>query len=86
MKTKFDAERRLFEKQIIDNIDDEDDANRRREIFDAEQNIQVVRQGKINGWKSYLTSEQNERINARFLDICANCEELKDFWSSWKVF
>lgn len=86
MKTKFDAERRLFEAEIIESIDDEEEAARRREIFQAESNIQVVRQGKINGWKSHLTSEQNERLTARFLEICADCEGLRDFWSQWGVF
>ena len=86
MKTKFDAERRLFEAEIIENIDDEDEMARRREIFQAESNIQVVRQGKINGWKSHLTIDQSDRLEARFLQICADCDGLRDFWSQWGVF
>ena len=86
MKKKFDAERRLFEAQSIDQIEDEVAAAQRREIFEVETGIEVVRRGRINDWQTYLTAKQNERIYARFLEICHDCEGLKDFWSPWNIF
>ena len=86
MKNNFDAERRLFEAQIIEKIEDNQAAAERREIFMAESGIEVVRKGIINDWKSYLTPEQSEQIGARFSEICQECEGLKDFWSPWKIF
>ncbi|UJR19562.1 hypothetical protein I4U23_022692 [Adineta vaga] len=86
MKDKYDAERRLFEASIIDSIEDSELAARRREIFQAESQIKVVRKGEINDWKSFMTSEQSQQIHQRFLEICKECEGLENYWSKWNIF
>ena len=86
MKNKFDAERRLFEAEVIENMDDKVAAAERREIFMAESEITVVRKGKINDWKSFMTPEQSRQIYDRFIETCKKCEGLKDYWSKWNIF
>jgi hypothetical protein len=86
MKDKFDIERRLFEKKMIDNIQNKELAAHRREIFMAESGIKVVRNGEINGWKSFLTPEQTRQIDNRFITTCKECQGLEHYWSRWNIF
>jgi hypothetical protein len=86
MKDKFDAERRLFEAKIIDNMEDKVAAAQRREIFMAESGIKVVRKGEINDWKSFMTSDQSRRIYDRFIETCKECEGLEKYWTQWNIF
>lgn len=80
MKGKFDAERRLFERDAIEKIPNERVAAQRREIFNAESQIQVIRQGEINGWKSHLSSKQSELIDERLQRIFVECSGLERFF------
>ncbi len=86
MKDKFDAERRMFEAEIIENMEDKEAAAQRREIFIAESEIKVVRKGQINDWKSFMTPEQSRRIYDRFKEMCKECEGLENYWSKWNIF
>ncbi|CAF1048168.1 unnamed protein product [Adineta steineri] len=86
MKNKYDAERRLFEKNIIDNIEDKEAAAQRREIFMNESGIKVVRKGEINDWKSFMTPEQSRQIYDRFMATCKECEGLENYWLKWNIF
>jgi hypothetical protein len=86
MKNKYDAERRLFEKNIIENMEDQEAAAQRREIFMAESGIKVVRKGEINDWKSFMTTKQSRQIDDRFMAACKDCEGLKNYWSKWNIF
>ena len=86
MKAYFDPERRQFEGQFIESIKDELVAARRKEIFAAESELRTVRTGKVNNWKSFMTSEQAHRIYLRFLTACEGCDGLESYWSKWSVF
>ncbi len=86
MKGKFDNERRLFEAKFIKSIEDKEVAAQRQEIFMAESELKTVRKGEINDWKSFMTSEQNDRMYRRFIAACEGCNELESYWKKWNVF
>ncbi|CAF2093990.1 unnamed protein product [Rotaria magnacalcarata] len=86
MKGKFDHERRTFEKKFIDSIEDNAVAAQRQQIFMAESNLQTIRKGEINDWKSIMTPQQSRRIYQRFIDACQGCDGLENYWSKWNVF
>jgi hypothetical protein len=86
MKGKFDNERRLFEAKFIGSIEDEIVAARRHEIFMAESELKTIRKGEINDWKSFMTSEQSDRMYRRFKAACEGCDELENYWTKWNVF
>lgn len=75
-----------FEATFIRSIKNKEVAARRHEIFMAESELKTVRKGDINDWKSFMTSEQSDRIYQRFLTACEECDELENYWSKWNVF
>ena len=86
MKGKFDNERRRFEAKFIESIEDKAVAAQRHEIFVAESELQTVRKGEINDWKTFMTVEQSDRIYHRFKEVCQGCDGLEKYWTKWNVF
>ena len=86
MKSKFDNERRLFEAEFIESIEDTIVAAQRHELFMAESQLKQIRKGEINDWKSFMTPEQSHRMYDRFMAICKECDGLELYWSKWNVF
>ena len=85
MKGKYDDERHVTRAKAIEKIEDEVEAARLRETF-GPTNFKIMRKGEMNDWKSYMTPEQNQRITDRFLEMCQQCDGLKEHWSKWNIF
>lgn len=86
MKNNFDDQRRLFERKFIENIQNERIAQRRRDIFEKESNLKTIQNGKINDWKSMLTSQQYQRIYQKLLITSQQCQGLEHYWAKWNIF
>ena len=83
MRGKYDLERRAFELQTIKSTNDDQLAAEMQKHFDGEVNLKYIRQGAVNGWKSYMTPEQSQRIEDRFNEICQKCDGLESYFAKW---
>lgn len=86
MKNKYDDERRKFEAKYIEEIKDEVVRTRMLKQLDGDSDMNLIRKGQINEWKIYMSLEQSQRINNKFIDTCQKCEGLKSYWSQWNIF
>ncbi|CAF4739932.1 unnamed protein product [Rotaria sp. Silwood1] len=86
MKNKYDDERRKFEMIYIEEIEDEIARARMLKQFDGDPNMELVRKGQINDWKTFMSLEQSERIKNKFIETCQKCDGLESYWSKWNIF
>ncbi|CAM4906997.1 unnamed protein product [Rotaria socialis] len=86
MKNKYDNERRKFEGKYIQEIQDEIVRARMLKQLDGEPNMEIVRKGEINDWKTFMSQEQSQRIKEKFIETCQKCDGLESYWSKWNIF